>query len=309
MNGNSTTPEYPIHFLIGTGRCGSTLLHEMLCRHRDVAFMSNIDDRFGTVPAVNARSGRIYRSLPHRFTEKGTMRFAPSEGYRAMSREIGPIMAMSSRDLVHADATPWLTDRVNRFFTQRLAAQPETFMLHKFTGWPRAGFLQAVFPDARFVHVVRDGRAVANSWLQMPWWMGYSGPQNWHWGEIPGQYHDAWESSGRSFVTLAGIAWMILIDAWETARATLPAGSWLDVRYEDIVARPAQTSEVVLDFLGIPPDDQFAAQLGRYTFDVSRGDAYVRELGEDDVARLDDVMGEHLTRYGYHVHGDSGGRT
>ncbi len=306
MRRNEETPAYPIHFLIGTGRCGSTLLHEMLCRHPDVAFMSNLNDRLGTIPGLDSRTGRMYRKLPHRFTEKGKVRFAPSEGYRAASREIGPIMTTSSRDLVRSDATPWLTDRVRGFFGRYWSAQPENVMLHKFTGWPRAGFLQSIFPEARFVHVVRDGRAVANSWLQMPWWEGYNGPENWHWGELPTDYRSLWEDSGRSFVVLAGIAWMMLIDAWEEARVTLPEGSWIDVRYEDLISAPQETSVAVLDFLGIARDERFTEQLDRYTFDTSRGDAYRDELGEDNVAQLEAVMAGHLARYGYVTRGVAG---
>ena len=290
-----------IHFMIGTGRCGSTLLHEMLCRHSEVAFMSNLDDRFGSVGRLAARNGQIYRQLPLRFTQKGRLRFAPSEGYRAMSREVSPIMAMSSRDLVATDATPWLADRSRAFFEARSLRQPGSILLHKLTGWPRSGFLHAIFPDARFVNVVRDGRAVANSWLQMPWWGGYRGPEHWHWGELPHEYREIWEGSGRSFVVLAGIAWMMLIDAWEAARAALPDGSWLDVRYEDVLSEPGATTDRVLGFLGTSADDQFAEQLGRYRLDPTRGSAYRSELGDDNTRELESVMGDHLVRYGYEV--------
>lgn len=299
MSDDSALSVPPIHFIIGTGRCGSTLLHEMLCRHPDVGFMSNLDDRFGAVPGMGSRNGKVYRRLPPRFTEKGRIRFAPSEGYRAMSREVSPIMAMSSRDLVAADATPWLTDRVREFFGRYAAHQPDGVLLHKLTGWPRAGFLQEIYPDARFVHVVRDGRAVANSWLQMPWWEGYAGPAKWHWGEIPAAYRRSWDESDRSFVVLAGIAWMMLIDAWETARALLPADSWIDIRYEDLIADPLGATGKVLDFLNVPYDERFTRQLDRYSFDPTRASAYRDELGEANVAHIEVVAGAHLARYGY----------
>lgn len=301
MTDSSSAETGRIHFMIGTGRCGSTLLHEMLCRHSNVAFMSNLDDRFGSIGRLAARNGQIYRQLPLRFTQKGRLRFAPSEGYRAMSREVSPIMAMSSRDLIAADATPWLADRSRAFFEERARLQAGTILLHKLTGWPRSGFLHAIFPDARFVNVIRDGRAVANSWLQMPWWGGYRGPEHWHWGELPDEYRELWEQSGRSFVVLAGIAWMMLIDAWEAARVELPEGSWLDVRYEDVLRTPTETTDAVLDFLGTPADEPFADQLSRYRLDPARGSAYRAELGDDNTAELNTIMGAHLTRYGYDV--------
>ena len=168
--------------MLGTGRCGSTLVHELLCQHDDVAFLSNLED-LGAARRGRHDSGRLYRRMPPWVTEKGRTRFAPSEGYRALGREVSPILESSDRDLLAADATPWLTDRLGRS-SRTGPGTPEPFYLHKLTGWPRAGFLHAVFPDARFVNVVRDGRAVANSWLQMDWWLGYRGPEHWHFGPL-----------------------------------------------------------------------------------------------------------------------------
>lgn len=87
-------------------------------------------------------------------------------------------------------------------------AQAKPVFLHKFTGWPRAGFAHAIFPEARFRHVIRDGRAVANSLIQMSWWSGFGGPENWKWGQLSDEDLSAWkrltvpgqsspESSGR----------------------------------------------------------------------------------------------------------------
>jgi nucleoside-diphosphate-sugar epimerase len=37
-------------FVLGTGRCGSTLIHELLARHEGVGFLSNLDDRLRVDP-------------------------------------------------------------------------------------------------------------------------------------------------------------------------------------------------------------------------------------------------------------------
>jgi hypothetical protein len=128
-------------FVLGTGRCGSSLVHEILAQHGDVGFLSNIEDRL-RIPAISGRwNGPLYRRLPPAFTEKGRMRFAPSEGYRALSREVSPMIASPVRDLVASDAAPWLGDRFERFFQRRADTQGRDVFLHKFTGWPRARFI------------------------------------------------------------------------------------------------------------------------------------------------------------------------
>ncbi|WP_424535211.1 sulfotransferase family protein [Sphaerisporangium viridialbum] len=287
-------------FVVGTGRCGSTLVHEVLARHPDVGFVSNLDDRYARCPRwVRRRSGAIYRRVPPRLTAKGRLRYAPSEAYSALAREVSPLLVDPFRDLLASDVTPWLAARTRAFFESRAAAEGAPAYLHKLTGWPRAGFLGEVFPRARFVHVVRDGRAVANSWSQMPWWRGHLGPDGWHFGPLPEPYRREWDEAGRSHVHLAGIAWKHLIDAYDLAREALPAEAWLEVRYEDVVADPREQLEIILDFLGLSWTPGFERGFARHTFAAGRTEAFRRDLTPDQVGLLDRSLAAHLGRHGY----------
>src|SRR4051812_28885167 len=117
-------------FVLGTGRCGSTLLHELLARHPDVGFLTNVEDRFGRGPSARIQAG-IYRRLPAAATAKGRLRLAPSEGYRALEREVSPIISEPVRDLQAADAAPWLANRFGHFFDDRASAYGAPLFLHK----------------------------------------------------------------------------------------------------------------------------------------------------------------------------------
>ena len=289
------------HFVLGTGRCGSTLIHEVLARHPEVGFLSNLEDRLPAAGRLTRWNREIYDRVPPGWTRKGRLRFAPSEGYRALATEVSPLLGMPMRDLTGADVTPWLAKRFHQFFAERAEAQNRPVFLHKFTGWPRAGFVQHVFPEARFVHVVRDGRAVASSWLQMPWWLGHRGPEAWQWGPLPPAYAAEWEASGRSFVVLAGLAWKMLIDAFEEARQAIGPEHWLDVRYEDVLADPAGEMARMLEFLGLPPDRVFDTRLEAYRFQAGRSDAFRRELDDRSLAMLQASLAGHLRRYDYPV--------
>jgi hypothetical protein len=295
-------------FVLGTGRCGSTLVHEVLSRHPDAAFLSNLEDRFPLPPSFGRWNNAVYRALPASFSQKGRLRFAPSEGYRAFDREVSPALTAPERDLVAADATPWLAARTERFFASRAEAQGLPLFLHKLTGWPRAGFLDAIFPEARFVHVVRDGRAVANSFLQMPWWRGYEGPERWRWGPLPEADAAAWEASGRSFPLLAGLEWKLLLDAFDRAAAGFAPDRWLEIRYEDFIAEPRVVTERVLAFLGLGWDDRFERGFARYTFDAGRADAFVRDLSPGDLEVMESALGAHLVGRGYTVPAIAGTR-
>jgi hypothetical protein len=298
------TAEPTFVFLLGTGRCGSSLVHEVLARHPDVGFVSNLDDRFRL--GAGRANNTIYRRVPASLTKKGRARFAPSEGYRVLDVEVSPAISTPVRDLTAEDATPWLADRFRAFFEARAAAQGKPVFLHKFTGWPRARFIQAVFPQARFVHVIRDGRAVANSLLQMPWWRGYRGPTEWGWGPLSEADEKLWDASGRSFPVLAALEWRLLLDAFDDAKAAVPADRWLDVRYEDVVRAPKQTLDTLLDHIGIAPNDAFAGAVAGYRFDAGRAEAFREDLAPEDVRAIEDVIGGHLERFGYGRTGTTG---
>jgi len=291
-----------LDFLIGTGRCGSTLLYEVLARHAQVGFVSNWDDRSARTPRLLRRNaGRIYRLTTVPALEKRRLRVRPCEGQRVLSREVSPAVVDPFRDLTADDVTPWLAGRMRRFFGSRAAEQGAGHFVHKFTLWPRAAFLHAIFPDARFVHIVRDGRAVANSHLQMNWWRGHLGPSRWKLGPLPPRYREEWEKEGRSLVHLAGIGWQIQMDAFEAARAAVPADQWLEVRYEDLLADPRKYVNAVLEFLGLSWTPQFERGFGRHAFRAGRMDAFRRDLTPDQLALLTRSLAPHLRRYGYAV--------
>ncbi|WP_243058733.1 sulfotransferase [Nocardioides sp. SR21] len=284
-------------FVLGTGRCGSTLVHEVLARHSDTGFMTNLDD-LNVLPST-AWQNELWRRLPARVTRKGGTRFAPTEGYRALAREVGPVVVEPVRDLVAADATPWLRDRLATFMDSRAARIGAPVFLHKLTGWPRAGLLDACFDDAVFVEVVRDGRAVTSSWLQMDWWRGHRGPAEWHFGPLDPEDEQEWLESGRSFPALAALGWRMLMQAYDEARALVPEDRWLRIRYEDIVADPRAGFAQVLDAVGLPWTRGFESQLARYEFATGRTDAFRRDLGQDALETVEAVLGKQLVELGY----------
>ena len=110
-------------FVLGTGRCGSTLVHEVLSRHPDVGFITNVEDRFPLPASMGRWNNDIYRLVPEQLTRKGRLRFAPSEGYRLLDRKVSPMLSTPFRDLMAEDVTPWLSGRTLRLL-RRASADP-----------------------------------------------------------------------------------------------------------------------------------------------------------------------------------------
>jgi sulfotransferase family protein len=302
-------------FVVGTGRCGSTLVQEVLARHPEVGFVSNLEDKLPWLDCCGRWNNLLlrraaprdprfgpFRDRPH-LIERGRLRVAPSEGWQVLERQVSPILTAPHRDLLATDLTPVLGTRLRRFFERRMAAQGRRVFVHHVTGWPRARLLQAAFPQARFIHVVRDGRAVANSWLQTSWWTGYQGPARWNLGPLPEPYATEWAAADGSFVLLAGLGWKLLIDTYQAARAAIPPSQWLEVRYEDLLADPPGQVTAMLEFLGLPWTPAFQAGFSRYRFASGRREAFRRDLTPGQLALLNESLAAHLQRYGYVVLG------
>ncbi|SDZ24616.1 Sulfotransferase family protein [Micromonospora pattaloongensis] len=297
--------------VVGTGRCGSTLVQELLSRHPGVGFVSGLDDKLSRLNLAGRFNGALYRrsaprpagmtSLKHsrRLLERGRLRVAPSEAYELLDRHVMGGYSRPCRDLLADDLTPYVARRLRGFFDGRIERQGCRVLLQHVTGWPRTGFLGAAYPELRVINVVRDGRAVANSWLQMGWWDGWRGPDAWLYGPLPPALRAEWESSGRSFPVLAALGWKMLMAAFAEARAVHPAGQWLDVRYEDLIAAPREELRRMLDFLGLDWSPAFEKGFGRYTFHAGRGAAYRDELSPAQLAAVERVLAEPLAAWGY----------
>lgn len=290
-------------FLIGTGRCGSTLLARILASHPDVAFISAADERLRRMGSRGRLNGIIYRGVrhaPRRRTGWLRMRYQPSEGWSIFSDEVSEMIATPCRDLTEHDASPWLSARLKRTLDSRAAVQGRPVFLHKFTGWPRARLLHEVFPQARFVHVVRDGRAVANSALQMDWWPGYRGPTEWMFGPISAEHEAEWVASERSFAVLAGLEWKLLMDAYTIAHAAIPPAQWMTLRYEDLVADPETVVSSVAEFARLDASRWAVDEvISSFKISDSRRDSFQSELSRRDNELLNRSLAGHLAHYGY----------
>lgn len=288
-----------LFFIVGTGRCGSSFIHEILSKHEEVGFISNVEDNLPWINLKGRYNNFLFRTSLGKLTQKGKIRFAPSEGYRLISRQVSPLYANSSRDLVADDVTPWLDSQFYNFFLQRYEKQRKKIFLHKYTGWSRIGFFLKIFPEAKFIHVMRDGRAVANSWLQMPWWGGYRGPENWLWGNLSEPYLSEWHDSEQSYITLSAIGWKILMNSYEQASRNLTKEQYLFLRCEDFLINPYETMENLLSFIGLPFTAAFENHFRKHKINPSRIRSFERDLTSEQLEKLECSLNQELIKYGY----------
>jgi len=295
----STDNNIEIVFIIGSGRCGSSLVHEMISKHRDVGFISNADDNFPVFNSKGSLNNTLFRSPLGNLTRKGRPRFAPSEAYNLIGNKVSPIYVNGCRNLCAADVTPKLRQSFRRFFYDRYRAQRKKVFIHKYTGWSRVEFFKEIFPEAKFIHIVRDGRAVANSFLQMDWWTGYRGPEQWNLGSLNERQRSRWESSNHSFLVLAGIAWEILVTSIEQDTSRVGEESVRTVRYEDFLQDPAGVLRNLCQYSGLEFNRDFETRISKYRINSDRKQAFLEDLSPAQVLELTSCIADSLDRYGY----------
>ena len=149
--------------------------------------------------------------------------------------------------------------------------------------------LLRLFPDAQFVHLVRDGRDCVASLQRMPWW--------------------------RQGTAAAVATWVEAIDYGARWGRRLGSGTWHELRYESLVAEPEHELRRLCAFLGEEYDDAMtrpgstariavpkrkhwhARTAGR--MDDARTAAYRQGLDRADLALMERVAGDRLQRWGY----------
>jgi len=292
-------------FIVGTGRCGSTAFHRLLGMHPQLMWLSGFAEEFPNRPswnrwAVTAMGNPLLRRIFR-------TRIKPGENYGFWyTHAYG--FAEPGRDLLGSDVTPRVKKQVHAAIEPMLTPK-RSRMLVKLTGWSRIGFLDEIFEDAKFIHIVRDGRAVASSLLHInAWqWRGWYGPYSWRYGPLSAEDHAAWEASNRSFAVLAGLQWRIHTRAIEAARQALDPKRFLEVRYEALCEQPLETCLRVLEFAELQRDAGFERHVKRTPMKDMTARWRV-DLSAEQQARLTDVLREDLQRYGYDVSPEPGRR-
>lgn len=243
------TLEKPI-FIVGAGRSGSTIFHEIFCRHSQVAWISKLCDVFPKQAELNnlllesldaVLVGQIVQNLAIQ-----SRLIKPSEAYRFWEYHCSGF-TRPCRDLNAGDVTNQKRKSIQKALSNLLTARRQRLLV-KITGWSRIDFLKEIFEDAKFIHIVRDGRAVVNSILEVDWWEGWQGPQSARGGGLLPSQLEQWERYNRSFVALAAIEFNILMDAMQTAKLNIKSENFLEIRYEDLCEKPIEIFRQTTDF-------------------------------------------------------------
>src|SRR5215467_100196 len=289
-----TVVEKPI-FISGLGRSGTTIIHSVLAEHSNANWLSLFCSKYPTHPEFNRWVMHAIDvpllNIPVR------RRFVPLENYDFWNYHYRGFFR-PCRDLTLADMTLQARKVIRRVFGE-LVTRKRNRMVIKTTGMPRIGFLHGIFPDGKFIHVIRDGRAVAHSRMNVEFWRGWEGGLLWP-GELPDEYRREWQSYDCSFVALAGIEWKANMDLFETFKKDSPHIKVLEVRYEAFCRDPVAEIRRMAEFCELEWTDGFKKTVQNFHVG-SENDKWQIQLTEAQKDILEEVLRPYLVRYGYEV--------
>jgi hypothetical protein len=206
-------PDAPF-FVVGSSRSGTTLLRLILCGHSrlhvppETWFVADLVARFplaGGLSPAQVREAVGIMVGHYRWPDLEI----PAEAFRAQvlalaAPSLAELIDLPYREHLRRAGKPRFGDKTPPY----VAIVPE---------------LAALYPQARFINLIRDGRDVAISFVDA------------HFHGRP--YH-------------ADFEWTAALRLAERWRASPLAGRMLDVRYEDLVREPEIVVRRICDFLG-----------------------------------------------------------
>ena len=260
-------------FIVGCPRSGTTLLQQILGRHPDIV-----------VPPETAFFTKLLSPWPGRFRRQ----------LERIEADLGIDLGGAGRPS-GPDETAALFERVLHAYAERVGRPEARWIGEKTPDHLRhLQTILALFPDARVLSIVRDGRAVALSLSKVPW--------------------------APSDVAVCFGIWL------ESARRQVelhrrPPAALLPVRYEALVREPEVEVRRVARHLelgydprlltpdaeprGVPDHERDWKGSAHSAIDSARVDAWKREIDAELLGRLERWGGEELAELGYEPTGDA----
>jgi hypothetical protein len=212
-----------INFIVGTGRSGTTMLAQILNSHSRVCIPHELQLIFG----YSGNGPRLYEY----FAMKEISSWRAAE-FITTVKNLCPHkfedffnyhQFFNARKYPENDLSVLLTD----LYSAVAKSHGKDFFFEQ-TPWygQRLDIMSELFPEAKFIHMIRDGRDVALSFTRTPWWH-----------DSPSENLKRWQFE------VTKIA--------DVANKILKKDQYMEVRYEDFIRNPELYSSKILNFLNL----------------------------------------------------------
>jgi len=141
------------------------------------------------------------------------------------------------------------------------------------------GRLLKLWPKAKLIYLLRDGRDVARSNIGMGW------------------AGNVWTGSQR---------WLEAETEWQRIKSDLPCEQWIELHYEDLIQHPELELSRLCDFVGVAYEPQMMSYVERTSYsypDPTRVQQWQEKLSDRQIRLLEARIAPVLDQRGYRLSG------
>ena len=277
-------PAYKTIFIIGNPRSGKTLLQSLIGHHQSLAWLSQYHHKFPQCP---------WNGYLNRWTG------FPFYAHPAEMRH--DYVSTMSRDgsLEASDVSPQDKKVLHALVETELRRQHKNIFIADYGRPARISYFNTIFSDSRFIHVIRDGRAVVADLLQnRPDWYTKDKDLNSFYKKVPTAFQQALRKHQDHYtLALAALRWKMAIYEIERQSQQLGPNQYLLIKYEDIIADKHAATEEVLDWLDLSMDDGLSDRITNTK--LYKQTSWKKYFSKKEKAVLQDLLGDYLKKYNY----------
>lgn len=269
-------------FIVGCYRSGTSIFHNKLASHPDLSFITRATKTMPSSLLLTRLLFAVRRSKKHRkaLGGLGWKRFMTGDDDVRGSNDADLKAKRYFRKIVQNNL------RIHggaRFVNK---SPSNCFQIH---------FLKEIFPDAVFIHFVRDGRAVTQSILRGRKRKASKGKQTFGGAKFPG-----WQDSiSLPLIESCAIQWQRTVALVDESISALPKGTYITIRYEDFVETPSKTAEDIGSLFGLTWTQKsmqdFCSGL------INRNYKWQETFDEEQASKLNILLADQLIKFGYTV--------
>jgi len=281
-------------FIIGVGRSGTTILYNLLSMHPELCWFSRYSDMFpgnnyvatfhrvlglpffGTIMKKSIISRNPIKFLP-----------IPSEGDNIYHKYCGFEDKLKTTELDNYSESE---KKLKKVIQGHLKATGKKRFLSKQTANnQRIRLIHSLFPDGYYIHIIRDGRAVANSLITVDWWKKID---IWWFDGKPSK----WVEMGNEPIALAGLIWEREVEEI-LKNKYLFNNKYFELRYEDLCNNPKNMIKNIANFCELSWPNGYEQLLPTKMDNMN--DKWKKNLSDSQKKILLDTIKNSLKKYNY----------
>lgn len=243
----------PPIFLVGAERSGTTLLRLMLSHHPKISFANESEylvdfiSEDGEFPDIEkfCRDIQQVRNFPFQKVE-----LIPTLSYQELATHI--LMQTKQKP-----DSPFIGATVHRNFHH----------------------LKKLWPQSRFIHIIRDPRDVSSSRIKRGW-------EHTHWHAIK--------------------VWISVEQLWEQLSSELSEGEFIELHYEDLISEPEKTLNRLCCWIGVDYDPAMFSYVENSTYSRPNSEfvqGWKKKLSDDEIQLIESECHDLLEKRNYQLSG------